>query len=177
MYRLRNLCVLGFAALLSACLMVEDFGPSWQQSKPDPCLSKIASSLYAVEFRRSSDGLDMNTLAHGLTLDGNFYLLLKKEADDKGGRLYRFTVTNGIFQRWRLDPTMRATFTKDYPNAPVSLKRDTVAIETLNPDTEKLLTEIAGKPEYWQIEEQTLYNTSLDDNCRFDDRDLVALQK
>ena len=68
---------------------------------------------------------------------------------------------------------MRDLFETDYPNAPVSLKRDTVRFETLDKASEKLLTEIANKPEYWQIEEQTLYNVIRNTACRFDDRDLT----
>ena len=175
--RLRLLAMTGMALLLNGCLVVEDFGHAWKDSKPDACLSKIAESLYAAEYRRDPTGMKIDTLAHGWTLDGNTYLLLKKAPEDKGGRLYRFQVTNGIFQRFRLDPAMRDLFEKDYPNAPVSLKRDTVRLKTLDAEREKLLTSIANKPEYWQIEEQTLYNTLGNPACRFDDRDLKKLDK
>lgn len=177
MNRLRTAFALAAAVLLSGCLIVEDFGHAWKDSAPEPCLSKIAESLYATEFRRDPTGMDMGELAHGWTLDGNTYLLLKKAPDDQGGRLYRFQVQNGIFQRFRLDPAMRDLFEKDYAGAPVSLKRDTVTLTTLNADTEKLLTSIANKPEYWQIEEQTLYNIIGNEACRFDDRDLKNLEK
>ncbi len=158
--------------LLSGCIIVEDFGAAWKDSSADPCLSKLAETIYATEYRRNPEGLAMDTLAHGWTLEGNTYLLLKKEPEDVGGRLYRFAVQNGIFQRFRLDPAMRDLFEREYPNAPVSLKRDTVKLETLNADTEALLTDIANKREYWQIEEQSLYNVVRNPACRFDDRDL-----
>ncbi|MFM9889970.1 MAG: hypothetical protein ACKVOE_04895 [Rickettsiales bacterium] len=165
-------CWLSAVLLLSGCILVDDFGHAWTESKPDSCLKKIAESLYVEEFRRNPDGVDIDAVAHGWTSGGHHYLLLKQNADDRGGRLYRFHVINGIFQRYRLVPTMREQFAHDYPNAPVSLKRDTVSLTQLNPDTEKLLAEIAAKPEYWEVEDQTLYNTLRNPACRFDDRDL-----
>ena len=165
------------ALLLQSCLLVDDFGAAWKESAPDTCLNKITESLYATEFRRDPTGLDINTLAHGWTHEGQHYILLKKSADDKGGRLYRFTVVHGILQRWRLNPVMKETFEKDYPDAPVSLKHDTVRLDALNAKELALLTEIAGKPEYWQIEEQTLYNPLRNEACRFDDRDLKNMKE
>lgn len=171
---IRSLLALTLAALLSGCILVDDFGHAWNDSQPDDCLGKLSESLYATEFRRDPQaaGLSPKDYAHGWTLDGNTYLLLKQSPDDKGGRLYRFSVQNGIFRRFRLDPAMRDLFEKDYPNAPVNLKRDTVRLETLNKDTEKLLTDIANKPEYWQVEEQSMYNVLRNPACRFEDRDL-----
>ncbi len=168
--QVKRLLSLAAVLLLSGCIFVDDFGHAWNDSKPDQCLGKLAESLYATEFRRDPNGQDMSKLAHGWDLNGQHYLLMKKSPDDKGGRLYRFTVVHGIFQRWRLDPTMREQFEKDYPNAPVSLKRDTVTIDALNPETEKLLSDIANKPEYWQMDEQTLYNVIRNPDCRYDDR-------
>lgn len=173
MNRIRSALALAASLLLSGCLVVEDFGHAWKDSSPDSCLNKLAESLYATEYRRDPSNLDMDEIAHGWTMEGNTYLLLKKSPEDKGGRLYRFQVVNGIFQRFRLDPAMRDLFEKDYPNAPVDLSRDTVTLKTLNADTEKLLTTIANKPEYWQVEEQALYNVVRNKACRFDDRDLT----
>lgn len=156
--------------LLSGCILVEDFGPSWNEAKPDICLSKVATSLYYAEFRRDPKDKKMDELARALSWGGHHYLLFKKEASDKGGRLYRFTVIHGIFQRWRLKPTMRGTFLKEYPDAPVILERDTVTITTLDDETKKLLLDLSAKPDYWEIEEQALYNPLRDPDCRFDDR-------
>lgn len=168
---LRSAPTLVAALALAGCILVEDFGKRWSSAEPDACLRKLSESLYATEFRRDPTGMEMDDLARAITIDGQHYLLLKKETDDVGGRLYRFTVHNGIFQRYRLDPAMRDTFEKEYPDAPVSLKRDTVKLDTLDAKTEALLTDIANKPEYWQIEEQTLYNVLRNPDCRFDDRD------
>ncbi len=167
-----KLLALGLTLILTGCLIVEDFGTAWNEAKPDPCLNKIAESLYVTEFRRDPANKDMNTLAHAWTVGGHYYLLFKKSAEDKGGYLYRFTVTEGIFQRWRLKPTMRELFEKTYPNAAVSLARDTVTLKTIDANTKKLLLELSDKPEYWEIEEQILYNVLRDPACRFDDRDL-----
>ena len=158
--------------LLSGCILVDRFGHAWDEAKPDTCLTKIAQSLYYAEYRRDPEKLDMRQIARGWTLDGHHYLLLKQAPEDAGGRLYRFTVTQGIFQRFRLNPTMRATFEKNFPHAPVSLHHDTVRLDALTPETETLLRTIASLPDYWEIEDQALYNPLRNTACRFDDRDL-----
>jgi hypothetical protein len=117
----------------------------------------------------------MSAHAKVMTLDNHHFLMLKQEVSDAGGRMYRFGVVNGIFQRYRLNPAMKKTFIEAYPNAPVSFRNDTVALAKLDKQETKLLAEIANKPEYWQIEDQTLYNTALNTLCRFDDRDLKKL--
>lgn len=172
----KTLALLALAAL-SACMLVKDFGAAWNEAKPDKCVSKIASSLYYTEFQRDPEGKDMDTLAHALTRpNGKHYLLLKKDAEDAGGRMYRFEVVNGIFERLRVVPTMRKTFEQNYPDAPVSLERDTISFETLGSKEWDLIDNIATQPEYWEIEDQTLYNTFRDPSCRFDDRDLSTIE-
>ncbi|MBX9725770.1 MAG: hypothetical protein K2X09_00770 [Rickettsiales bacterium] len=160
---------------LSGCILVDDFSPKWEDAKTDSCTSKIAESLYYSEFRRDPEGKDMKTLAHTFTLGKYHFLMLKQDVADKGGRMYRFGVVNGIFQRYRINPTMRAQFEHDYPDAPVNLKHDTVKLETLGEKEIKLLTEISAKDEYWEIEDQTLYNTLRNPTCIYEDRDLEAL--
>ncbi len=161
------LCVL---VALSACILVDDFGSVWKQATPDPCLNKIAESLYYAEFNRDPSAESIDALARGWSVDGQHFLLLKKHADDKGGRLYHFDVVHGIWGRYRLVPTMRTTFEHDYPDAPVSLSRDTVTLKTLDKTSIQLLAEIAQKPEYWEYEDKILYNSLRNPACRFDDR-------
>ena len=164
-------------ALVSACMLVKDFGGTWTQAKPDKCLSKIASSLYYTEFQRDPAGIDIDTITRGLQRpNGKNYLLLKKDAADKGGRMYRFEVANGIFQQLRIVPTMRKTFEENYNDAPVSLERDTIVFEKLGQKEWELIDNIATQPEYWEIEDQTLYNSFRDPSCRFDDRDLSKIE-
>lgn len=164
-----------FSLLLAACMLVKDFGPAWNEAKADPCLNKIGESLYYTEFRRDPQGKNMENLARGFRHGGANYLLLKKDESDEGGRMYRFTVHNGIFQRYRLVPTMRSQFEQDYPDAPVSLARDTVTFATLGEKELTLMDSVATKDDYWEIEDQTLYNVLRNPACRFDDRDLEAL--
>jgi hypothetical protein len=163
---------------LAGCILVDDFSEAWNESKPDYCLTKIAESLYYADFRRDPEGKDMTALARGWSLNGNHFLLLKKDAADKGGRLYRFEVENGFFRRYRLNPTMREAFQKEYPSYPttISFPFDTVTLSTLDAPTLKLLGEIAAKPDYWEIEDQTMYNTMRNPHCRFEDRDLSKLK-
>jgi len=161
--------------MLNACMLVEDFSAVWQKADADSCTSKIAEALYYTEFRRDPSGKDMATVARTITLGDKHFLMLKMDAADKGGRMYRFGVVNGIFQRYRLNPTMRKTFEAAYPKAPVSLKNDTVTFATLGEPVIKLITEISAKPEYWEIEDQTLYNVMRNPACKYEDRDLNAL--
>lgn len=161
--------------LLSGCILVDRFGAAWDKATPDMCLSKIAESLYYAEFNRDPSAYKIDDLARAITLDGEHYLLLKEAPGDEGGRLYRFRVVNGIFERFRLNPTMRKTFEANYPNAPLSLKRDTVTLKSLGEAEVKLLTNIAKQPEYWESEDKTLYNTLRNPTCRFEDRDLTKI--
>lgn len=163
-------------AVLAACMLVGDFGKYWDEAKPDECLSKIGKSLYYTEFRRDPEKMDLDTVIHALTRpNGSSYLLLKENADDKGGRMYRFQVVNGIFQRMRLVPTMRKTFEQNYPDAPVDLSRDTVSFKHLGEKEWELIDNIATQDEYWEVEDQTLYNIFKSPACRFEDRDLSKL--
>lgn len=173
----RILAPLALLLALTGCILVEDFSPMWEKSKPDACLNKMAESLYYSEFRRDPEGKDMSEHAHAFTLGKHHFLMLKKNTDDKGGRMYRFGVVNGIFQRYRLDPVMRTAFEIGHPNAPVSFRHDTVTVENLSPEVITLLTEISDDPKYWEIEDQTLYNVMLNPLCRFEDRDLEALKE
>lgn len=160
---------------LTSCMLVEDFAPQWDKGVTDSCTMKIAESLYLSEFRRDPEGKEMEKFAREFSLGKEHFLMLKQDEADKGGRLYRFGVTNGIFRRYRLDPAMRKTFEKDYPNAPVSLAHDTIELKDLSSKVTDLLSEIAAKPEYWQVEDQTLYNVMRNPLCKFEDRDLKAL--
>jgi hypothetical protein len=156
--------------LLGGCILVDDFGAQWNKGVADNCVSKIAESLYYTEFRRDPADKDMANLAHTITVGDAHFLMLKKNAEDKGGRMYRFVVAGKsyyIFQRFRLDPTMREPFEKEHPNAPVSLAHDTVTLAQLGDAEMKLLAEISAKPEYWEIEDQTLYNTMKNPTCQF----------
>jgi hypothetical protein len=168
----RVLVTLAMLLALNACILVKDFGAMWNQAKPDDCLSKIGESLYYTEFRRDPMGKDMSKLVRGFTHGTANYLLIKADEKDDGGRMYRFDVHHGIFQRWRLNPTMRETFEKNYPDAPVDLSRDTVTLDGLGEKELKLLDSVAANPDYWEIEDQTLYNILKNPTCRFDDRDL-----
>lgn len=162
---------------LTACILVDDFGDAWNQAKPDPCVDKISQSLYYGEFNRDPAELKVEDYARAWTVDGQNFILMKQRPNDKGGRIYRFEVINGIFVRYRLVPTKRDDFARDYPNAPVSVTRDTVTVKDLGPDIQKLLVDIAKKPEYWEVEDKTLYNTMRNPLCRFEDRDLSELDE
>ena len=162
--------ILSALLFLTGCLLVDDFDSAWNDAKPDTCLSKIAESLYYSELRRDPQGKDMSQLVRGWVLGNAKFLLLKQEPSDKGGRIYRFNVVHGIFQRYRLNPTMREQFKKDYPTANVLLKEDTVTIKKLDAPSRKMLSEIADKSDYWEIEDQTLYNPIRNPLCLFEDR-------
>jgi hypothetical protein len=168
--RLRILAITSALLTLNACILVNDFNAAWSEAKTDSCLSKLGESLYYSELRRDPTGKDMNELVRGWKFAGQNFMLLKKNTDDAGGRLYRFTVVHGIFQRYRLNPAMRATFKKDYPHATLRLSEDTVTLDILDTPTRKLLAEIVNKPEYWEIEDQTLYNPLRNPACLFEDR-------
>lgn len=172
----RTLAALAALALLSACILVEDFSAMWDKGETDPCVSKIAESLYYAEFRRDPEGKDMSKHAHIFSVGKYHFLMLKQDEGDAGGRMYRFGVINGIFQRFRLDPVMREAFKIEFPDAPVSFRHDTVTLKQLGDAEMKILTEISSRDDYWEIEDQTLYNVMLNPLCKYEDRDIKAMK-
>ena len=170
----RIIAPLAAVLILSGCILVDDYTPKWDDAKTDSCTAKLSQALYYSEFRRDPEGKDMNQLSRSFTLGKYQFLMLKQSPSDKGGRMYRFHVINGIFQRYRLDPAMKKQFEQDYPNAPVSLAHDTVELASLGADEMKLLADINAKDEYWEIEDQSLYNILRNPLCIYEDRDLAG---
>lgn len=169
--------MLAASLIVSGCLIVEDFQTKWDEAVPDACLNRIADSLYYQQFQRKLDKGDIASLARGLAIEEQRFLLLKKKPDDKGGNLYRFEVENGVYTQLRLNPAMRETFEKDHPNAPVRIVRDTVTLATLDNEVVSLLLSIARDTRYWETDEAHLYNPLRNPTCAFDDRDISTLEE
>jgi hypothetical protein len=166
-----------FCALLSACVAASNFGNYWQKSLMDPCLMRIGEAVHFAQFNRTLQEKEITTLVRGLKLQNHYFMLLKERAGDVGGNLYRFEVTNGIFQRYRLNPAMRKVFAHDYPQAPVHFRFDTARLDLRDKNAVALLLEIAAKPDYWQVESKAMYNPTLDAACPFEDRDLRTIER
>jgi hypothetical protein len=137
------------------------------QAKADPCLMPIAESIHYQTFKRDLAKGDIDQLARGLKLENSNFLLLKKTPSDSGGNIYRFTVENGIFVRYRLNPAMREQFLRDHQNAPVHLRNDTARIDKLNDKTIDFLQKISGDASYWQKEDSAIYNPYANPQCGF----------
>jgi hypothetical protein len=174
---MRHALALAALLLLSSCIIVDDFSGYWKQGKTDVCLNKIAESIHYYAFKRDLAEGDIVKLARGLTLDNAQFLMLKKEPRDNGGYLYRFRVENGVFMRYRLKPTMRDMFAKEYPDAPVRIRHDTVTIAALDAPAVAFLTRIAADERYWEKEDATLYNPLHNPLCIYEDRDLKTLEE
>lgn len=160
--------------LLNACIVIDDFGDAWKKAEGDICLNRINTALYAQVHEREVREDTIESLARGITLNGNHYILMKEKPSDKGGFLFRFTVKEGIFTRYKLNPTMRDRFTRDYPDASVNITDTTVTLANISPENLRLLTAISKEKIYWQEDDRTLYNPIQNKLCRFEDRDLNA---
>ena len=173
---IRNLFLAAFCMLtLSGCLLVRDFGSAWEKATPDACLSPIAAALHFEQFQRNLNEGEINTLARGISLDGKNFLLLKNQAGDAGGNMYFFKVESGIFYRYRLNPARRAQFEEAFPDAPVSIRRDTVTLPNLEGKAREVLMAVASQTDYWEVADSSMYNPLRDPQCRFEDRDLSTL--
>ncbi|MFZ4124617.1 MAG: hypothetical protein ACOYJ2_00915 [Rickettsiales bacterium] len=161
--------------LLTACIVVDDFGAQWKAAKGDICLNRINTALYSQVHEREAPE-DIALVARGITLDKHDYILMKEKPSDTGGFLFRFTVKEGVFTRYKLNPTMRKQFLKDYPNAPVAIDDSTATLTSLDTDRIALLNKIADDAKYWEVDDRTLYNPLRNTLCRFEDRDLEALE-
>ena len=173
----RALPLLLLLPLLAGCIIVKDFGKIWEQASGDICLNRITEALFYQVHTREIAADQIDTVARGTTLDGHNYILLKESAGDKGGFLYKFTVKEGVFTRYKLNPAMRKTFLKENPDTDVSFYLDTVRIDSFSPENLALLNKIAGDDRYWEPDDKTLYNTQLNPLCRFEDRDLSKMER
>lgn len=172
---MKKLCAIALALVLSGCIIVDDFATHWDAATPDACLDRIADALYYQTYQRQLAEGEIGHLARGLKLEDQSFLLLKKNAEDNGGNLYRFEVENGVYTEFRLNPAMRDHFAETYPDAPVRIKRDTVTLPRLDEKTVSLLLTIARNPRYWEKKDAHLYNPLRNPTCAFDDRDLSKL--
>lgn len=174
---MKRFLILALLPLLAACIVVDDFGDAWENAKGDICLNRISTALYHQVHERDVKEEDIEEYARGITLNDQHYILMKKNTKDKGGFLFRFRVKEGVFTRYKLNPTMRKTFTTEYPDAPVNVGDDTVSITTLDTATTAALTKVALDARYWEEDDRTLYNPMRNAHCRFEDRDLKALEE
>lgn len=162
--------------LLTACIIIGDFGDAWDKAEGDICLNRINEALYPQVYERDVPETDIATLARGITLGDTHFILMKKQMKDAGGFLFRFTVEQGVFTRYKLNPTMRKTFLAENPDAPVKLSDSTVTLAKLDDASVALLEKIAKDARYWEVDDKTLYNPLKNTLCRFDDRDEETLK-
>jgi hypothetical protein len=173
----RILPLLLLLPLLAACIIVRDFGGTWDKASGDICLNRINAALYYQVYEREYPEDKIADVARGITLSGEHYILMKQSPNDKGGFLFRFTVKGGVFTRYRLNPAARKLFEKEFPDAPVELRENTVTLAEFNDATLALLDKVAHDERFWETEDKTLYNTQLNPLCRFDDRDLKKMER
>lgn len=172
----RYLSLLLLPLLLAACIVVDDFGGTWDKAEGDICLNRINAALYSQVHERDVKEEDIASYARGITFDGHNYILMKEKPEDKGGFLFRFTVKEGVFTRYKLNPTTRKAFLAEYPDAPVKVGDDTVTLTTLDDPHIALLNRVSDDTKYWEIDDKTLYNPLRNALCRFEDRDLTTLE-
>lgn len=172
---MKRFIILLVLPLLAACIVVDDFGSVWERAEGDICLNRINAALYQQVHEHEVKEENIATVARGITLDGHHFILMKEKPTDKGGFLFRFTVKEGVFTRYKLNPTMRKQFLETYPNAPVIVGDDTITLTALDDAQVKLLSKIAADEKYWENDDRTLYNPLRNKLCRFEDRDLEAL--
>ena len=174
---MKRFLILALLPLLAACIVVDSFGDAWDNAKGDICLNRISTALYHQIHERDVKEENIEKYVRGITIDGQHYILMKKNVEDKGGFLFRFRVKEGVFTRYKLNPVMRKEFTKEYPNAPVNVGEDTITIASLDEATTAVLTKVANDKRYWEDDDRTLYNPMHNEHCRFEDRDLKALEE
>jgi hypothetical protein len=172
----RALPLLLLVPLLAACIVVRDFGTTWDDARGDICLNRISAALYYQIHEQEFAEDKITEVARGITLDGVHYILMKESPEDSGGFLFRFTVHENIFTRYRLNPAMRDLFAAEYPGAPVNVRENTVTLAAFTPGILALLAKVARDDRFWEVEDKTLYNPQNNPTCRFDDRDLSKVE-
>ncbi len=144
--------------LLAACIVVNDFSPLWQRAQEDPCLVDTAKALDVNDPQEE--------LIRWVKLNDTYSLMLiKEEAEAKGGNAYLYNVENNIITVFTPNKTRRADFEESYPDAPVQITEDKITLDILDDEALEFITKIAVQPDYWQTDKALLYNRRRVDAC------------
>lgn len=170
--RMKNLLALLLAPMLSACLIVDDFGESWDAATPDICVTKLAAAFYEKSYKKTQ--FDYAPLIRPISLGEAHFILVKENEKDEGGHLYPFFVDSGVLITKRGNPAKVEYAKKAYGKQGVTIKESTVTIDQLNNTSLKLLEQSYHDESLWEEDLKMLYNKQLSDDCRFEDRDLEA---
>ncbi len=147
---------------LSGCIVVKDFGESWEHGGSDPCVEEIVRHHFLED---AGIPYKIRTRARILKLGDARFLMLLDGTGTRSGTLYRYKVEEGQFITYRLNETKREEFLKSYPESGVVLTSETATIPELNANMLKLLAEISAKEEYWVETEQMIYNPASIQGC------------
>ncbi len=159
--------------LLSACIIVDDFGPAWEEAQEDLCISRLAEAFYENSYKKRHDSYD--GLIRTITINDANFILLKENASDAGGHLYPFFVETGILISKRADPVAREYYEDTYARDDVIVEEDTITLTSFDVGMQNHLAELNDDARLWEEDLKMLYNTRLDRTCRFEDRNIDEL--
>lgn len=146
---------------LSACIIVEDYGDSWNTATDDPCINLIVEKHYGKSFEDDKPPY----LAKRMTLGDQHLLLIKSNEKSAGGHAYRFALEGNIFIGYKPNPAMLKTFHKNYKNAPASVTKDKAILKKLGEEEQAFLQTILADDTYWMADVKTLYNPLRNKQC------------
>lgn len=152
---------------LSACIVVQDFGKTWEQGFDDPCVQRIAE---ATVLEGNPRGLPIEQIARSLKVSAHTFLMLRERPEDIGGSLYRYAVNTdapgGEYVAYRLNEAKREEFTREYgEKVPVIITDEAATIPELNDESLALLARIADREDYWVVADRQPYNPKRRKDC------------
>ncbi len=155
--------------LLTACIIVDDFGDYWAQGFNDPCLNDIGAELYQKSFEQAVPTEQSSDYIRAVRIGETLFFLIKKSPEDAGGHAYYFDVESGILNVYRPDPAQRHAFEAAYPNAMVELDKDTARLKILDANNSQLLASVARKEQFWNKDSSYIYNQRRSKECLLGD--------
>lgn len=152
------------ALLLSACIIVDDFGEYWAKGKTDRCINDL---LYA-SMHADDASVEMKAITQTVRViqfGGQDFIMMLNKPGSQDGNLIRYRIDGSEYVSYKLSEEKREQFLREHPHTSVVVTNDTVTIPQLNKETASLLGDIAGDNSYWTEASREPYNPKHRTDC------------
>jgi len=155
----RKTTALLLAFLLTACIVVHDFGEYWGQGYVDPALAGtwLDGKGNSVTFLKNGDSYrvfysqrdEEIEAARTLKLGDATFLMVKDKKRNVSGSLNLYALVKGKLGFYVPNSDARDDFIANYGNSGIRVNRNSVDITKLTPEIAGILLKIAQEPKYW----------------------------
>lgn len=140
------------ACLLCGCIKVGDFGNYWAGASHDSCLEAIMWKDNPDRHTRE----EMAELVRTMKIGDAYIMLVKDKAEDKGGELYRYRISDGKMVTYWPDDSKIHAFEKAYPGSGFEYdigsdgRVTTFTIPVLDEHAFGILKSVVNDESYWK---------------------------